>query len=508
MNWTIIRRLTGYNERRLALPDQLSRTIACLEILLATTLALLFLGNKSLWLDETYSITIARDWPNIWPVMLRYEASMWFYYTLLHFWLKIGESEFIVRSLSVVFAVATVPVVYALGTRLFGSRVGMLAGLLLPLNAFFIRYAQEARSYSLLVFLATLSSYFFVRGVERPSWKHWASYVISIILAMYTHFFGALVLIAHVTSLVFLHQRKIPWKGLAISGVAAVLLLLPLAIFQPLGIGQPTWVQPPDADDIRWLFVALAGNSRKLLLVYLILCFVALGFAATRSLRAKSSPKIWRYAFLVTWLLVPVVIAFAASFLLRPVFITKYLIICLPPFVLLAATSLSNISRRWIFAVTLILLLILSGRSLSRWYVDYQKEDWRDATSFILSEAQPGDAVLFYAYFVRHSFGYYLGRSGAPHDFLRLMELASEPYALGGGGLQPDPDLELLERLPDEHPRLWLVLSHDQTRHLGRDVQSRLIQSSLERKYTVTQEQEFKGVRVLLYQKAFLESKK
>jgi uncharacterized membrane protein len=53
----------------------------------------------------------------------------------------------------------------------------MLAGLLLPLNAFFIRYAQEARSYSLLVFLTTLSSYFFVRGVERPSWKHWASYV-------------------------------------------------------------------------------------------------------------------------------------------------------------------------------------------------------------------------------------------------------------------------------------------------------------------------------------------
>jgi mannosyltransferase len=122
MNWTI-KRLTGYNERRLALPDKLSRTVASLEILLAATLALLFLGNKSLWFDETYSITVARDWPNIWPVMLRYNAHMWFYYTLLHFWLKIGESEFIVRSLSVVFAVATIPVVYALGTRLFGSRV-------------------------------------------------------------------------------------------------------------------------------------------------------------------------------------------------------------------------------------------------------------------------------------------------------------------------------------------------------------------------------------------------
>jgi len=183
---------------------------------------------------------------------------------------------------------------------------------------------------------------------------------------MYTHFFGALVLIAHVTSPVFLLKRKILWKGLAISGVAAVLLLLPLAIFQPLGIGQPTWVQPPEADDIRWLFAALAGNSSKLLLVYLILWLVALGFAATRSLRAKSSPKIWRYAFLVTWLPAPVVIAFAASFLLKPIFVTRYLIICLPPFVLLAAPSLSNISRRWIFAVTLIILLILSGRSLLR----------------------------------------------------------------------------------------------------------------------------------------------
>jgi mannosyltransferase len=350
----------------------------------------------------------------------------------------------------------------------------------------------------LLVFLTTLSSYFFVRGVERPSWKHWASYVISIILAMYTHFFGALVLIAHVTSLlVFLHQRKILWKGLAISGVAAVLLLLPL-VFQPLGIGQPIWIQPPEADDIRRLFVALAGNSRKGLLVYLILCFVALGFAATRSLRAKSSSKIWRYAFLVTWLLVPVMCAFAASFLLRPIFVARYLIICLPPFVLLAATSLSSISRRWIFAVTLVILLILSGRSLLRWYVDYQKENWRDATAFILSEAQSGDAVLFYAYFVRYSFEYYLGRSGAPNDFLRLMELASE---------QSDPDLELLEHLPDQHTRVWLVLSHDQNPRLGRDVQSRLIQSSLERKYTVIQEQGFKGVRVLLYQKAFLESK-
>ena len=37
---------------------------------------------------------------------------MTLYYLLLHFWLKLGDSEFLTRSLSSVFAVATVPVVY------------------------------------------------------------------------------------------------------------------------------------------------------------------------------------------------------------------------------------------------------------------------------------------------------------------------------------------------------------------------------------------------------------
>ncbi len=488
MNWPI---RTIWNEKPPVLPGYLGRAVLFLELFLATALALLWLGDKSLWMDEATSIVVARDWANIWPVMLRYSANMWLYYTLLSFWLNLGESEFIVRSLSVIFAVATVPVTYALGKRLFNARVGMLAGLLLTLNAFFIRYAQEARGYTLLIFLAALSSYFFVRGVERASRKHWGGYVISIILAMYTHFFGALVLVAHITSLVFRRQRKISWKGLVIFGVAIVLLLLPLALFQPLGIGQPIWIRQPGVNDIGRLFVALAGTSRKLLGMYLVLCFVALGFAVTGALRTRSFVKIWPYAFLVTWLLGPIAAAFVASFLLRPVFVFRYLILCLPPFVLLAAVGLSKISQRWLLGATLAIILILSGQRLFVWYTIYQKENWREATAFVLSEAQPGDAVYFYAFYVRKPFEYYLDRSDVPTEFLNLIE--------------PDPGLELLEGLPDEHTRLWLVLSHDQIRHLEKDVQSRLIQNSLAGPYTVVQEQAFKGIRVLLYEKTPLE---
>ncbi|MFQ5873746.1 MAG: glycosyltransferase family 39 protein [Dehalococcoidia bacterium] len=485
--------------------DRLGLTVASVEVLLATGLTLLFLEDKSLWLDEVTSIVIARNWASMWQDMVQHEANMWLYYVLLHFWLKLGESEFLVRSLSASFAVVTVPVAYALGTRLFGPRVGIVTALLLPVNAFFIHYAQEARSYSLLVLMTTLSSYFFARGIERPSWKYWGACMVSSVLAIYAHFFGALVLIAHATSLVFLRRRDIPWRNLAVNYVATALLLLPLVLFQPFGSGQTGWIRQPEAKDIGRLFLALAGSRRNLLLVYAALCFAAWGSAVVRSLRFKQSLETWRYAFLTTWLLVPVAIAFSFSLLAKPLFVARYLIICLSPLVLLAAVGLSNITQRWLFTTTLAMLIILSGSGLSSWYTGYEKEDWRGATRFVLSEAQPGDAVFFYASSVRKPFEYYLDRFNAPSPFLSPMELASSPYAPGGGGQVSASHQRQLGHLPTEDTRVWLVLSHDSVLHGGRDVKSRLIQESLARKYTTVRERKFKGIRVLLYERAFFQ---
>ncbi len=57
--------------------------------------------------------------------------------------------------------------------------MGLIALVLLSVNAFHIAYAQNARSYSLMVFLIGLSSLFFVRGIERQSWQDWAGYVLA-----------------------------------------------------------------------------------------------------------------------------------------------------------------------------------------------------------------------------------------------------------------------------------------------------------------------------------------
>ena len=142
--------------------------------LLALALALLSLGEKSFWLDEATSISIAKlDWSTRFDVMFDSELNMAPYYVMLHYWLNIGGGEFAIRLLSVIFAVATVPLVYLLGKDLMGTRAGIAAALLLACNAFFIEFAQEARSYAFLGFMVTLSSYTFVHALKDPSRLKW-----------------------------------------------------------------------------------------------------------------------------------------------------------------------------------------------------------------------------------------------------------------------------------------------------------------------------------------------
>src|ERR1700737_4349856 len=146
-----------------------------------------------------------------------------------------GSSEGFVRGLSVLFSVATVPVIFFLAARLFDRRAALLAALLLAINAFHIRYAQEARSYAMLVFFAVLATWLFARNLQEPSSAHWGIYAAVCALATYSHFFGGLLLPAHAISLLS-WRDEIPWRkyvrsllvyGGLISPISISLLILP-----------------------------------------------------------------------------------------------------------------------------------------------------------------------------------------------------------------------------------------------------------------------------------------
>ena len=110
------------------------------------------IGSKGLWLDEAFSVWLG--WQPLgdllgWLVKIDQHPPL--YYALLHLGIKLaGDGPHDVRMLSALIGVLTIPVIFFMGRRLMDVRAGLIAALILALSPFHVRFAQEARMYTLL----------------------------------------------------------------------------------------------------------------------------------------------------------------------------------------------------------------------------------------------------------------------------------------------------------------------------------------------------------------------
>lgn len=469
-------------------------------VLLAVVFSLLSIGKHSLGLDEAISLYISREWSAMWDVLLKLEANMWLYYLVLNFWQHLGSSEFIVRGLSALFAVGTVPVVWALGRRMFDSRVAFVAAFLTALNLYMIEYAQEARGYTLLLLLSTLSSLYFVRAVEESRLRDWLIYAVVSALGVYTHLFAILIIGAHGVSLSLAGWKRIPWKMVIGSGAVMIVLLVPLALYQSLGTGQADWIVRPSFYQFLRAFRSLAGSS-PLLVWFLPLCIMAVlaGWQAIR--RSHGYPEAWRISVLLCWLILPVLVTYAFSLTIKPMFVERYFISGISPLVLLAALGLDRIRSRWVVMTWAVLFVVLTTRGLVELYGTPGHEDWRSAAQLVAERGENNDAVMFYAYFAKIPFEYYFPEQRAHTSGITLLDIASGPWrgAKGHTSDLPDPNREEIENLSTRFNRVWLVLAHENFPNLGRDVEAVMIKNLLSHDYTPHATYEFEGIRMILY---------
>ena len=99
--------------------------LALAATVLAAVVGLWDLGRRSFWYDEAFTVGIV-DRP-IGDVLWRithWEVNQSPYYLLFAGWFRLGQSEELLRLLSVAFAVAAVPAIYLLGRRLVDTRQG------------------------------------------------------------------------------------------------------------------------------------------------------------------------------------------------------------------------------------------------------------------------------------------------------------------------------------------------------------------------------------------------
>lgn len=459
---------------------------SCRDVFALTLMGLLLnlvhLATKSVWLNESESVLYGcSNLTSLVPVLTSSDPNMSLYYVLLNFWMRIfGESEAAIRSLSALFGALAVAAIYLLGARLFGRTVGFVAGLLLALNAFMVQYAQTARTYALLIFLVTLSSYFLVVELERPSTRSRIGYVCASTLAMYAHYFAAYVLVVHLGTVVALRGRaalKRAWLGVA---AAIALLCTPEAIIaHRRGPGAMIgWISQPSVNEVGRVFVDFAGGSQLLL-------FALLAGGCYATVSAIRERQYWPHLFVAAWLVVPVVLDFAVSFI-QPMFINRYLIICVPALVLFGASAIARLRRPLTVAVFTAPLVLLSVTQLLAWYGRDAQENWRDATRYVLAATHPSDAIVFCPKYAHEPFEYYERQS----EVSGPTKLEGRPLVLEE--LPPAPEGPPLV----ERHRIWLVIGWPQY-HLkeARPIQLSLLTES----YRVAARRCFRNVVVVLY---------
>ncbi len=451
-----------------------------LRVAVATGVGMGCLACKLVWFDESFSVEVARiDWRNFLHLLWWREANMSLYYVLLRGWLHFGQSPFFIRSLSALISAATLPAVYWLARLLYDRRVALIAAALFAFNAYDVRYAQEARSYSLFVLLATLSSGLLILFLREPTRQHRAGYVLCSVLAVYAHLYALLLIAAHWMALrwsgqpaggqesivpVARHMRRVWWS----MGIA----VLPLLVFVgKTGAGPIRWIQRPGPRDMIAFFEHLAGSYSWPLPA---LCLAAIVLAVGRHLWTRDRTwEVWRAQFLLIWLLFPIVLTVLLSFA-RPVFLPRYMIFCLPPLVILVAAGVARLRQAWLRAPVLAIFLLFGLQGTFYVYA-HDFDDERDASgaaaNFILDHAQPGDAVLFH-----------IAETRVPYEFFRSLRAgentASPDFAaaLGPAILFPrheqgldyrdftgKPTADFVRNSAPAYSRVWIMLMNNGT---------------------------------------------
>lgn len=200
-------------------------------IALGAVLRFALIGHQGYWLDEGITIEqLHRTFGGMLHALRFRESTPPLYYMLAWGWARVfGFGEAPLRSLSAVVGLAMVPTAYLAGQELVSRRVGLIAAALTACSPLLVWYSQEARPYSLVAFLGALSLLTFVRAHFQPTPRRLLAWALASALALFAHYFAAMVVVPEAAWLVFVHRRRWPVRAGVVFVGAVGAALIPLA---------------------------------------------------------------------------------------------------------------------------------------------------------------------------------------------------------------------------------------------------------------------------------------
>jgi hypothetical protein len=247
--------------------------------------------GKPLHEDEAVAALIAaRPFGDMLHTVVLDRGGAPLHFVLAHAVLRVDASPTVLRWLSVVFALATVPLCYDLARRLAGPIAGATAAALAATSQLLLVYGTFGRMYTLFAFTSALAIDLFVRALADVSRRTALAAAAAVLLPLAVHPFGIFLFGAEAVIALWL------WSGralraalpvLAVASLALPLILVSLRLsdrYAPEAGEELTGGHSPVAAALRALGGAAGGRG------IVFAAFAALALTGALTLRRSHAP--------------------------------------------------------------------------------------------------------------------------------------------------------------------------------------------------------------------------
>jgi len=444
-----------------------SKTLLIAAILVAFALRMYHLAQQPLSWDEGWSIGLSTlSWAEI-NRITALDVHPPLYYYVFKLWLSLGRNEMLMRFLSVIAGLITVPLAYVVGQIWQDEYIGILAAFVTALSPFLLYYSQVARMFSLCTTFSLLATYCLLKAIKIHRLGFYIGFVLSATAALYTFYYTAFVLAAIFIYALFIRPRRL--LALLISALAIAVLYAPWLLYAvpPMleRIGSRTGVALGLANALHFplglsslgrsfadgLFGLVFAYGTGWIAVYAVLLLLTMAiFLAWHEREPMRGLALPLLAIVLT--LVTVSVGARAH-----MFAARYLIPASPFLALLIAWTLGVFQRRskWLAMLGLLALVASAFPTLTHYVYEKSYEvsapfDPQAVYRYLQDKTSPDDVVFFNV----------LSLAGHYERF-RTFNDPAWSYVL-----RWDPVIEPLEpALNDrvrpavnQHRRLWFVL--------------------------------------------------
>jgi len=346
------------------------------------------LTGPALWADELATWGAVRlSWSQLWQLTGTVDAVLTPYYAGMKAYTSLaGTGTAALRLPALVAVVATTVVVTAVGRRVGGDRVALLAGFLYALIPATARYAQEARPYAMTMLFAALAVWFLIRLTDRPGFGRALAYAGAVAATGLCHpLSAALMLAGHAAAMAWRQLRRgsAGWRATWLWLAAAAVGSLPALAFGIRGAGQTaqvSWITLVDENTLQGMpqnvFVSPVVGGAILVLAVLgirrdlaTLCLIGAGFVP------------------------PVLLLLVGTQV--PVWVGRYVLLALPALAVLAGVGAGRAGRPQAAIVTALVALFSFPVQLEIRTSAGHGEDSAKIAQVIGTRYQAGDVAVF-----------------------------------------------------------------------------------------------------------------